>query len=188
MRRKGALPTNILTVIAIIVAILIHFATPEAGPLRSICLLLLAVTLLYLAYELYIHIPKRLSLIIILLVAAVAVLAIIDSKWPIPWPWATSEVEKSADPLAAAFLEGQNRYSRGDYEGTIEVLEPFEGTDRFEAKQYHLLGLAYLSLPEPRCTDAIRLLPRVTQRDLEVALGEKCKAVSCRQCKGGIIL
>jgi hypothetical protein len=172
-------------VFGVIATITVYFATISSGLLR---VFFIAILLLILMRLLYFHTHRQIFLAAAFLITSGSLFCAYKYLYGhVPPP--SSELNR----LEMAFRDARERYNVSDFEGTIKILEPFiSAANSFDTKlvedSYHLLGLAYLSLPEPRCSDAFRLIPSISQRSLEHSLAEKCKAVSCRQCQGGGLL
>jgi hypothetical protein len=163
--------------LGVVVAILAELASLYQGPPRVISVISM---LFILAYLFYSHLPKGVFLVCALTVAGVYWYLRLRDNGVKPPP---------VSRLETAFRDARERYNMNDPEGTIKILEPFIGARGFEkdlvGRAYHLLGLAYLSLPDPRCSDALRLLPSIDQPSLEKSLYDKCNSVSsCHQCRG----
>jgi hypothetical protein len=188
MRKKGLPPSVlnlIVAIIGVIVAILLGFLVLAEDGLRPRLILFLVALLLVLTLSLLslLYQYRRIGLF-----AVVFLLLIGAIGWVVPYVrahWLFSPPKP--DFLKAVLLDAQREYSGGNFEKTIEILEPVVRDASYGDKQlerlYHLLGLAYLSVPEPQCTDAQDLLPRISQQSLAASLFEKCR-MACRLCGG----
>jgi len=163
----------------IIVAILIALAQILPDPLRAILTVVLIFTLIYLLCRMYI--PNRLFSFLLALFVTGSLFFAYRYFQGLPPP-------PKLPPLEEAYRDALKCYNLSNFDCVIEKLEPFKGTKDFEPKlvdrSHHLLGLAYLSLQQPRCQDTFRLLSSIVQPNLERSLHDRCKAMSCKLCQG----
>ena len=174
---KKRLPVSVLS---ISVAVFVGFMPHSSDPVRFV---LMMVLILIFFYSIYPFVPKPLFFsAFVFTIAAMPFLYFHPSREGV-------QVQPTPTPdIESAYRDAQKEYALGHFERTIEILEPFRGTKAFKVEQldktYYLLGLAYLSLPQPRCRDVFDLRPSISQYSLEESLQRKCKEVSCPQCRG----